>query len=144
MQWLHEQGLGQFGTVHLLKAVEGCLRKRYNSAAETAAAVSETIAACQFLVSIGCEVTVNTCRGAATLPSPGVLQWLHESDHCDLIPELCLDACEWHRVDTLRWLRQEVHCPWNGFQIADKAVETGQVDILQLVFSQGEVRGRRI
>ena len=126
------------------------LRQHYNVVYETEHLITaistspQSLEACQYLVSTGCQVTLEACEAAARLADIAILQWFHEIGACEHTPEICTAAAEDSRFQTLRWLHEEVHCSWDAFQVAWMACApyrpktSESVRVLQYLHEQGE------
>lgn len=125
IQWIQHHFPGAFDSTNLIPAV--MLDEPH------------ALEVCQYLVSIGCEVTPAACEAAATVDIPDVLRWYYQLGCCELRPLLCTLAAEHIAIETLRWLHEEVHCPWDVWDVALISVQRGyRSDILQYLQEQGE------
>ena len=93
---------------------------------------------------MGCEITDEACLRAAKLADPGVVKFFYGIGECELTSDLCAEAAEHHRLETLKWLHEQVHCPWDAFEVAFASLEicvkdpTERARVLEYLYEQGE------
>ena len=124
MDWLRQQYDVSYETEHLVTAINNR---------------PEALKACQYLVGLGCQITGKALNAAACEPtSPSILQYFYEIGACELTTDLCTAAASGDSLDILRWLHEEVHCPWNAFEVASASMEFQCAHGLQYLYEQGE------
>ena len=68
-----------------------------------------------------------------------VLEHLFEIGACEMTEGLCTIAAEDNSLETLEWQREQAHCPWDAYAIAQVTVKYPKSDeVLQYLYDQGE------
>ena len=104
----------------------------------------QSLAACKYLVSLGCQPTDEACDEAIRSGSHAVLQYFVEirAVDGDVLPQdWCAIAASRDSIDTLKYLHEELQCPWNPLDVAVAFLSYARNDssVLQYLYDQGEV-----
>ena len=110
----------------------------FDDLAVTAAAHGGYLDVIKYLVAQGCAVTTYCVQDAACFDHLYVLQWLYSQGLLPLSQELSTAAAENFRngLKVLKWLIQEVHCPWDLMEASKAAARSSNIEMLQYLHAQ--------
>ena len=89
----------------------------------------------------GLTITTEMCQLAVYQHSLSLLQWLLDTQGLQLSTELYGYAfiCSQSKDDleTIRWLREVAHCPWDTMHLSRQALQRHSLDVLDYMQQQG-------